>query len=65
MRRGSKSPSPGCNGKPVLSLRLGLQPDKGKYEKLGVFLADQACCETDSSPAAFHSECVLPAISDT
>lgn len=64
IRRGSKRASPGCNGKAVLSLRLGLQPDKGKFEKLGVFLAEQACCETDSFPScscsgsALHSECV-------
>lgn len=57
-------PAPGCNGEAVLSLRLGPQPDKGKFEELGVFLADQACCETDSFPSfsssgsALHSECV-------
>lgn len=61
------SPAPGCNWEAVLSLRLGPQPDKGKFEELGVFLADQACCETDSSPSfssnesALHSNvCYLP-----
>lgn len=65
------SPVPGCNWEAVLSLRLGPKPDKGKFEELGVFLADQACCETDSSlsfssnESALHSECVLSTVSDT